>query len=163
METDYTLTFILFVTLPTFVFSCKSRAQDPDSPLCPEGYWEVPEGWQAFAGYKSDGFWNDKCMKYAYLCDGERSLIKAQYHNKYHNYPDGSPDENNCTDEFCASLTDGRTKRCPGTTRCITPTVDYFEGTDIPIGPICAEVRDFETMNFLDTPYNFNNKNQNCK
>ena len=157
MKTDYTLTFIFLVALPTFVFSCKSKAQDPDKPLCPEGYWEVPDGWQAFGGYENNGVWNDKCMKYAYLCDGKRSLMTngtphAGHTLDTYDYPNGSPDENHCTDEFCASLTDGRTKRCPGTTRCITPIVDYFEGTDVPIGPICAEVRDYETINFLDMP-----------
>ena len=95
MKTGNNLIFIFLVALPTFVINCKGKALDSDKPLCPEGYWEVPDGWQAFAGYKSNGVWNDKCMKYAYLCDGERSLMKAGGTLDIYDYPDGSPDENN--------------------------------------------------------------------
>ena len=79
---------------------------------------------------------------YKYLCNGESDL-RIDYTDKKDtiDYSNGSPDENICSDEFCSSLPDGRTKHCPGTTRCIAPTVTYFEGTNIPIGPICAEVK----------------------
>jgi len=145
---SYILLFTFLVLLPGIILCCKSK---PIKPPCPDGYWKVPNGW------KCHGDWLDplkdmihcandyECMNSAYLCDGRRSIRREDtysweygWNNSDANYPDGSPDENMCTDEFCSSLTDGRTRRCPGTTRCISPSVNY-PSTDIPIGPICKE------------------------
>ena len=132
--------FVVIATLPKLAIGCKSETSKPIKPTCPEGYWEVPEGWKCNGAYKGDCFNNQNCMNYAYLCNGRRDLRREGQNNSDSNYLDGSPDENLCTDKFCSRLKDGRTRRCSGTSRCITPTVNYFEGTDIPIGPICAEV-----------------------
>ena len=150
----YKLFIAFLVTFPSFVISCKSKTSEPAKPPCPDGFWEVPDGWKCNGGYMTDCANDHKCMNYAYLCNGRRTLRRVDDRNNSDaNYPDGSPDENVCTDEFCSNLTDGRTRRCPGTTRCITPHVDYYKGTDIPIGPICAEVRLFlsrKKSNFLN-------------
>ena len=152
------LLFTCLASFPTIIVTCKSK---PNKPLCPDGYWKVPDGWKC-KGYPT---WrntmidmvhctNDyKCINYANLCNGIRNTRREDaYSHSYGwnesdaNYPNGSPDENLCTDEFCLTLTDGRRRRCPGTTRCISPTVNY-PGTDIPIGPICAEVKAFFLAN----------------
>ena len=141
--------YINFLILfPTFVLSCKSKTPEPVKEVtCPDGFWKVPDEWKCMRKY-----WDrdvecandDQCMNYAYLCDGKRNLNRRdKKDDSYKIYLNGSPDENLCTDEFCSTLTDGRTRRCPGTTRCISPIVHYHPGTDIPIGPICAEVKSF--------------------
>lgn len=133
--------FVIIAALPKLAIGCKSKTPKPIKPPCPEGYWEVPEGWKCNGADKGDCFNNQNCMNYAYLCNGRRNLRRdGDQNNSDSNYVDGSPDENLCTDQFCLRLKDGRSRRCSGTTRCITPTENYFEGTDIPIGPICAEV-----------------------
>ena len=132
--------FVLLLTLPCLVHCCKSKAPEPTKPPCPDGFWEVPEGWKCNGGYLSDCANSQKCMNNAYLCNGARDLRRLKKLNNDSNYLEGSPDENSCTDEFCATLRDGRTRRCPGTTRCITPITNYFPGTDVAIGPICSEV-----------------------
>ena len=140
------ISYINFLILfPTFVLSCKSKTPEPvKEVICPDGFWRVPDGWKCIREHWNYNFEcanHDQCMNYAYLCDGKRNL-KRRDHQDYSDksYRNGSPDENLCTDEFCSTLTDGRTRRCPGTTRCIPPIVHYHSGTDIPIGPICAEV-----------------------
>ena len=148
----YTLSFILFFGLPLCALGCKSTAPEPS---CPEGYWEIPDGWKIYlflnVTYDStytcgkDCIKNYKCLNYKYLCNGERDLMRDGPLTAF-DYSNGSPDENICSDEFCSSLPDGRTKRCPGTTRCIEPTVTYFKGTNIPIGPICAGVTNFKHL-----------------
>ena len=149
---SYILLISFLIVLPGTVLGCKSK---PVKPSCPEGYWKVPDGWKCH-GHILDPLIdmircaNDyKCMNSAFLCDGRRSIRREDtyshdygWNNSDANYPNGSPDENMCTDEFCSTLTDGRTRRCPGTTRCISPTVNY-PGIDIPIGPICKEVKTF--------------------
>ena len=137
--------WIIFIfTLPPAILCCKSRAPTPIEPPCPDGFWKVPDGYKCIgvSGSMTDCAKNHKCMNYAYLCDGERNLMyeKDKFISES-NYTDGTPDETFCTDEFCANLADGRTKRCPETTRCITPTVNLFPGTAIPIGPMCSEVK----------------------
>ena len=143
---NYILYINLLILFPTFVVSCKSKAPEPEpvGVACPDGFWKVPDEWKCMDKYREDTLDcvnNYQCMNYEYLCDGERNLRRWD-HQDYsdRNYRNGSPDENLCTDEFCSTLTDGRTRRCPGTTRCISPIVHYHSGTDIPIGPICAEV-----------------------
>ena len=148
----YTLSLILFFGLPLCALGCKSTAPEPS---CPEGYWEIPDGWKSYLEFNRNrnltgGTYNsakncDNCLNYKYLCNGERDLMRDGPLTAF-NYSNGSPDENICSDEFCSSLPDGRTKHCPGTTRCIKPTVTYFEGTNIPIGPICAEVTNFKYL-----------------
>ena len=146
------ISYINFLILfPTFVLSCKSKTPEPvKEVICPDGFWRVPDGWKCIREHWNYNFEcanDDQCMNYAYLCDGKRNLIRRD-HQDYSDYLEiygltyrnGTPDENLCTDEFCSTLTDGRTQRCPGTTRCIPPIVHYYSGTDIPIGPICAEV-----------------------
>ena len=145
---DYILYINFLILCPTFVQSCKSKAPEPEpEPVkitCPDGFWKVPDEWKCMRKYwvnRVECAIDDQCMNYAYLCDGERNLIRRDHQNfSDWRYRNGSPDENLCTDKFCSTLTDGRTRRCPGTTRCITPIVHYHSGTDIPIGPICAEV-----------------------
>ena len=143
---DHTISFILLFGLPICALGCKSKAPKPH---CPDGYWVIPDGWKSYLEFGrnrnlTDRTYNcskncDKCLNYKYLCNGERDLMRDGPLTAFE-YSNGSPDENICSDEFCSSLPDGRTKRCPGTTRCIEPTSTYFEGTNIPIGPICAEV-----------------------
>ena len=141
---DY-ITYINFlISMPAFVLSCKSKAPEPVKVTCPDGFWKVPDEWECNGINHVDCANDYRCMNYANLCDGKRSLSRRD-HQDYSdkNYWNGSPDENLCTDEFCSTLTDGRKRRCPGTTRCILPIVHYYSGTDIPIGPICAEVKPF--------------------
>ena len=139
---DYILSFILLFGLPICALGCKSKAIASE-PSCPKGYWEVPDGWKSYkrtynCGENCNN--NEKCLNYRYLCD-ETTDSRRDGTNMTIDYSNGSIDESICSDEFCSSLPDGRTKHCPGTTRCIKPTVTYFEGTNIPIGPICAEVK----------------------
>lgn len=148
--------FIFLLTLPSSIWCCKGRKPTTPEHLCPPGFWEVPDGYRCIGQTHkmTDCAKDHKCMNCAYLCNGERNLM---YDNDDHsiqynlrndsNYPNGTPDENYCTDEFCATpeVCGGRTKRCPGTTRCITPTKHHFSGTDIPIGPICSEVKSYLT------------------
>ena len=134
--------FVLLLILPSLILCCKSQPQKPPEPPCPEGFWEVPEGYKCIgvSGRKTDCEKNHKCMNYARLCDGDQDL-EYENHTSDSNYTDGTPDENICTNDFCAKLLDGRTHRCPGTTRCIPPIKHHFPGTDIPTGPICSEVK----------------------
>ena len=152
------LIILVFVfTLPSLIFCCKKNQP------CPPGFWEVPEGYKCIGSTDKliECAKNHKCMNYAWLCNGIQDLIYENDEIKYGydklgkfglvsnlSYSDGTPDENICTDEFCGSLLDGRTHRCPGTTRCIPPTKHYFHGTDIPIGPICSEVNPFVKTRF---------------
>ena len=139
---------VLFLCLPYLIFCCKSQPQKPPEPPCPEGFWKVPKGYKCIG--TTDGYWRNceskshtkthDCMKYTRLCDGEQDL-EYRNHSRDTNYPNGTPDENICTNEFCATLLDGRTHRCPGTTRCIPPIKHHFPGTDISTGPICSEVK----------------------
>ena len=133
----------LISILPSAIICCKSKAPKPVEPSCPDGFWVVPDGYKCMGGLQmTDCAKNRKCMNYHYLCNGERNLMyEKDEFSSDSNYTDGTPDEKFCTDEFCATLTDGRTRRCPGTTRCITPTANFFPGTQIPIGPMCSEVR----------------------
>ena len=146
--------FILFLCLPSLILCCKSQPQKPPEPSCPEGFWKVPEGYRCIgttAGYWKNCEKKHECLKYTRLCNGEQDL---EYRNHTGpllpdtNYPNGTPDENVCTNEFCATLLDGRTYRCPGTTRCIPPIKHHFPGTDISTGPICSEVKIFEDNYF---------------
>ena len=141
---DYISYINFLISLPSFVLSCKSKTPEPEKVTCPDGFWQVPDEWKCNGLNHVDCANDYRCMNYANLCDGKRSLSRRD-HQDYsdENHRNGSPDENLCTDEFCSTLTDGRTRRCPGTTRCISPIVHYHSGTDIPIGPICAEVRPF--------------------
>ena len=153
--------FIFLLSFPSLIFCCK---KNPPEPPCPPGFWEVPEGYKCIGSTNrlTECAKNHKCMNYARLCNGIRDLMYENDTLKYHydsktqrviivsnlSYTDGTPDENICTDEFCGTLLDGRTNRCPGTTRCIPPTKHYFHGTDIPIGPICSEVNPFVKTRF---------------
>ena len=131
---------ILFLT---FVLSCKSKTPEPVKVSCPDGFWKVPDGWKCIRDYGENTFGctnDDQCMSYAYLCNGRRNSERRDHQTYYWHE---LPDEKFCTDEFCSTLTDGRTRRCPHTTTCIPPIVHYHSGTDIPIGPICAEVKTF--------------------
>ena len=128
---DYTLSFILLFGLPMCAQGCKSKAPEP---TCPEGYWEVPDGWiQYDSNDAKESIYNcgkncnknGKCLNYKYLCNGESDVMRDSTDLTI-DYFKGSPDESICSDEFCSSLPDGRTKRCPGTTRCIAPTITYF-------------------------------------
>ena len=144
--------FIFIFTLPSSIFCCKREKPPLPEPFCPPGFWEVPDGYKCIdeSHRMTDCTKNLKCMNCAYLCNGERNLMYENdtYYNTLSvftndfNYTNGTPDENYCTDEFCATpeVCGGRTKLCPGTTRCITPTKHHFPGTHIPIGPICSEV-----------------------
>ena len=149
------MNLIFFFTLPSLIICCKKS--------CPPGFWEVPEGFKCIGSTDklTDCAKNHKCMNYASLCNGIRDLMYENDELKYDfdefhrlklvsnlSYTDGTPDENICTDEFCQTLLDGRTHRCPGTTRCIPPTKHYFHGTNIPIGPICSEVKSYLTIQF---------------
>ena len=129
--------FVLFQFLPSLILCCKSQ---PQKPPCPEGFWEVPEGYKCIgvSGTMTDCERNHKCMNYARLCDGDQDLEYVN-HDSHSNYTDGTPDENICTNEFCATLLDGRTHRCPGTTRCIPPIKHHFPDTNISTGPVCSE------------------------
>ena len=143
--------FVLFLIMPSLISCCKSQPQKPPEPPCPDGFWEVPEGYRCIGSSigMTDCAKNHKCMNYAYLCNGDRDV---EYENDTNtpwnsdsNYTDGklwnTPDENICTKEFCATLSDGRTHLCPGTSRCIAPIKHHFPGTNISTGPMCSEVR----------------------
>ena len=131
--------FIIFILIsPSSIICCKGKSPEPTEPPCPEGFWKVPDGYKC-TGVRyglTDCANNGKCMNYAYVCDGKRSMRSETASN---NSIEQEPDESLCTDEFCSTLVDGRTKRCPGTTRCIPPYT-FFPSTDIPMGPVCAEV-----------------------
>ena len=141
------LFLIILVTVPSFVLSCKSNSRPP----CPEGYWQVPDGWKCDGGDMTDCTNHQNCMHFSYLCDGERNLRRENEDNYSELYLDGSPDESSCTDEFCATLSDGRTRRCPGTTRCIMPSKNNFSGSGIAIGQICGEVLVFSSITTLNS------------
>ena len=145
------ISIVLFLILPSLISCCKSQPQKPPEPPCPDGFWEVPEGYRCIGRSigMTDCAKNHKCMNYARLCDGDRDV---EYENDTNTpwvsdpiYTDGklwnTPDENICTNEFCATLSDGRTHLCPGTSRCITPIKHHFPGTNISTGPMCSEVR----------------------
>ena len=65
--------FVLFQFLPSLILCCKSQ---PQKPPCPEGFWEVPEGYKCIgvSGLMTVCERNHKCMNYALLCDGNRDL-----------------------------------------------------------------------------------------
>ena len=138
------LAIVLFFTLPSFTLSCKSKAPKTEEISCPSGFQKVPKGFKCNGADNIDCANEQNCVNSAtYLCDGKPSIRKAASSSRNDGLlTEDRPDENVCTDEFCASLDDGRTKRCPGTTRCIKPNRKYFPNTNIPIGAMCAEVRD---------------------
>ena len=64
------------MSLPTFVLSCKSKAPEPKKVTCPDGFWKVPDEWKC-SGINHVDCANDyRCMNYASLCDGKRSLSR---------------------------------------------------------------------------------------
>ena len=138
------LALVLLLTIPSFTLSCKSRALKTEEILCPHGFQKVPKGFKCNGADNIDCANDQDCINLAaYLCDGKPSIRKMTSNSRNDGLlTDERPDENSCTDEFCAALDDGRTRRCPGTTRCIKPTTKYFPNTNIPIGAMCAEVRD---------------------
>ena len=85
----------LFLILPSLILCCKSQPQKPPEPPCPEGFWEVPEGYKCIgvSGTMTDCERNHKCMNYARLCDGDQDLEYVN-HDSHSNYTDGTPDEN---------------------------------------------------------------------
>ena len=143
---NYLLNIHVLILFLTFVLSCKSKTPEPVKVSCPDGFWKVPDGWKCIREYgdKTVNCANDdQCMNYAHLCDNKINLKRRDNQDNsdiYYRNGWAEPDEKFCTDEFCSTLTDGRTRRCPGMTRCITPVVNYYSGTDVPIGPICSEV-----------------------
>ena len=110
---------------------CKS------SPPCPAEFWKIPNEYRCFPRSRDQSNCaNDRsCINYKYVCDGEQDVLHKSLRLR-----GPKPEEDICTDEFCATLPGGRTIRCPGTTRCIAPYTNYFNGTNIPIGPLCEEV-----------------------
>ena len=142
------LAIVLLLTIPSFILSCKSKASKTQEILCPNGFQKVPKGFKCNGANNLDCANEQNCVNSAaYLCDGKPSIRKADSNSRNDGLlTEDRPDENVCTDEFCAALDDGRTKRCPGTTRCIKPNRKYFPNTNIPIGAMCVEVRNYSYL-----------------
>ena len=149
--------------------SCKSSP-----PPCPVGFWEIPIPYHCSpkSGRTTGNCANDgRCLNYKLLCDGEVDIGRKAFFcgtglggKVLYGDPENvetwtlekpdqrKPDEDLCTEEFCATLPGGRTIRCPGTTRCIAPYTKFFSGTNIPIGPICEEVDRLQIHKFRSKP-----------
>ena len=147
IKIPYTVLYVAILALwlrPSLGCKSSSYSCPPNQMKIPSGYFtretkDLPNYYKT-TGEKEEDYRQRKCLRLEFMCDGEpdfydEDLGKGTKHET-------RPDEDFCGDVVCSKLALGRTKRCPGTTRCIVPPTKFFTGTNIPIGPICEEVTD---------------------